>query len=150
LVTLFGVVPASLAAALPVLSNSDTIQYYTQRGVSLSAPFPVEADWKLTATVDGGAVHLSWPRLRPLGATMDYVVLRAPASQALTCDLTGGGAQCRLLGVPVANLHGTTFAEHVPRGTWTYRIGAMGSWTNQPGAGDIFVAGAPLTVTVLR
>src|SRR5581483_9152659 len=39
LATLFGLVPLALAMGLPRLSNTDTISYYTQTGLSLSAPF---------------------------------------------------------------------------------------------------------------
>ncbi len=42
LVTVFAVVPVALATALPTLKNSDTLLYYTQNGVSLSAPFAVD------------------------------------------------------------------------------------------------------------
>ena len=147
LVTLFAVVPAALSA-LPRLSNSDTISYYTQTGASLSAPFAVDSSWHTSASASGGAVRLTWRRLHPLGGTMDYVVLRAPASQPIVCDVTGGGAQCRLNAQVVAAIHGTSFVDHPPAGKWTYRISASASWIDQPDAGNIFVAGTPATVTV--
>ena len=148
LVTVFSVVPAALAAGLPLLSNSDTISYYTQNGVALSAPFAVDASWHATAAGGKGSARLTWRRLRPPGSTMDYVVLRAPASQPIVCDVTGGGAQCRLNVGTVAAIHGATFVDHPPPGKWVYRIAASGSWINEPAAGNIFVVGSPVTVTV--
>jgi hypothetical protein len=150
LVTLFAVVPAALATGLPLLSNSDAISYYTQTGASLSAPFPVDGSWKLAASGGKGAVRLAWRRLKPIGGTMDYVVLRAPASQPAVCDQTGGGAQCRLNAGIVAAIHRTSVVDHPPPGAWVYRIAASASWINDPSAGNIFVVGAPVTITVRR
>ncbi|MDE3189684.1 MAG: glycosyltransferase family 39 protein [Acidobacteriota bacterium] len=147
LLTLFAAVPIALAAALPVLENSDTISYYTQTGSSLSAPFAVDSGWRPAATVGRGGVSLTWSRLDPLGGTMDYVVLRAPASRAIVCDQTAGGAQCRLNATPVDATHGTRFVDHIGAGRWTYRIGAAASWINDPTAGDIYVVGRAVTVT---
>jgi hypothetical protein len=151
LVTLFAVLPAALAAGLPLLSTSNAISYYTQTGVSLSAPFPVDSSWGPSVVAGkGGAVRLAWPRLRPLGGTMEYDVLRAPATQPVICDATGGGAQCRLNAVVVSAIRGTSFVDHPPAGRWTYRIAAVASWIDDPTAGNIFVAGPPATVAVTR
>jgi Dolichyl-phosphate-mannose-protein mannosyltransferase len=147
LVTLFAIVPMGLAA-LPRLSNSDTLSYYTQSGASLSAPFAVDSSWKLSVSHTGRTYHLSWPRLAPLGGTLDYNLVLAPADQAIVCDVTGGGAQCRVNGSVVSATHGTTYTATLSPGTWTYRILATGSWVNQPTAGNVFVAGPPVTVTV--
>ncbi|MFL5912547.1 MAG: glycosyltransferase family 39 protein [Gaiellaceae bacterium] len=148
LTTLFGVVPMALAVALPTLKNSDTLTYYTQTGTHLSAPLNVDAGWRATASQSDRRVRLAWPRLQPIGGTMNYVVLRAPASNAVACDVTGGGAQCRLLGDIVDYTNATSFDERVPPGRWEYWIGAKASWIDDPTAGDIFVASPPVVVTV--
>lgn len=148
LVTLFAVVPIALAAGLPTLSTSDTLSYYTQSGSSLSAPFAVDPSWKPTLTRAGRTVHLSWRRLTPLGGTLDYNVVVAPASQAIVCAVTGGGAQCRVNGSLAAATHGTAYTGKLGPGTWTFRVLATGSWINDPMAGNSFVAGPPVTVTV--
>jgi hypothetical protein len=146
---LFAVVPAALAVGLPVLSKTDTISYYTQTGVSLSAPFPVDASWRPTVTLAaGGTARIAWTRLAPLGGVMDYNVLRAPAKSTFVCDATGGGAQCRLTGAIVTATRGTSFVDHVGPGRWTYQVAAVASWINDPAAGNIYVAGPPVTVTV--
>jgi hypothetical protein len=147
LVTLFAIVPAALAAGLPLLSSGDTISYYTQSGVSLSAPFPVDAGWHAAAVATPGGVRLSWPRIRPLGGTMDYIVLRAPANQPVVCDATSGGAQCRLNATTVVATRGTSFVDKPPSGRWTYRVGAVASWIEDPTAGNIFAVGTPATIT---
>jgi len=146
--TLFCAVPVGLAAALPRLSTSDTISYYTQTGASLSAPFDVDNGWHPTITRSGGTVHLSWSPLTPLGGDMGYRVLRSPAEQPLICDVTGGGAQCRLNATVVAATKGTSFIDHVGPGSWNYRVAGVASWINDPTAGDIYVVGTPITVTV--
>lgn len=150
ILVLFFVVPVALAAGLPALSNSDTISYYTQTGASLSAPFGVDAGWKPSVVVHGRRVVVSWRALRPLGAAMGYNLLRAPAGQELTCDATGGGAQCILNGTVISATHATQFVDAPPKGRWTYRVLAVASWTNDPTAGNIFVAGTPITVDVTR
>jgi hypothetical protein len=150
LVTLFGALPAALAAGLPLLSNKDTISYYTESGTSLSAPFPVDAGWKPTVRVGKYVTHISWPRLRPPGATMDYVVLREWWTYATSCNAVTGAAQCVVHGHLVSATHRTAVVDHPAHGKWTYRIAAVASWINDPTAGNIFVAGPPVTVTVTR
>ncbi|HEY2073937.1 MAG TPA: hypothetical protein VGG88_10220, partial [Gaiellaceae bacterium] len=148
LVTLFAVVPIALATALPTLKNSDTLAYYTQSGVSLSAPFNIDSSWRAHATVHGRAVHLDWPVLHSIGGRMNYVVLRSPQNQSIECDTTGGGAQCRLLGTIVDYSNSaTSFDQTLPPGKWEYRIGAKASWLDEANQGDIYVAGPPLDVT---
>lgn len=146
--TVFCAVPLGLAAALPVLSTSEAISYYTQTGPSLNAPFTVENTWHPAVTRRGNAIRLSWNPLQPRGGTMGYRVLRAQVQQAVVCDTTGGGAQCRLNGAVVAATNGTSFTDHPGPGRWNYRIAAVASWIDDPTAGDIFVAGAPVDVTV--
>lgn len=146
--TLFCAVPLGLAAALPVLSKSDTISYYTQTGPSLNAPFTADGAWRPAVTRRGDAIELSWSPLKPLGGAMGYRVLRAPVQQAVVCDTTGGGAQCRLNGAVVAATNGTSFTDHPGPGRWDYRVAAVASWIDDPTAGDIFVVGPPVDVTV--
>ena len=145
LVTFFAIVPACLALGLPTLKNSDTISYYTQTGASLSAPFPVDSGWRPTVTRRGRTAILTWPRLAPLGGTVDYQVLGAPASQPIICDQTGGGAQCRLNAGIVAAIRGTRYVVN-SGGESVYRIAAVASWINDPTAGNIFVVGPPVTI----
>jgi len=149
-VTIFAVVPAAFAAGLPLLSSNDTISYFTQTGPSLSAPFPVDTSWRPIATVARGAVQVSWPKLRPLGGTTDYVVLRAPANEPIICDATSGGAQCRLNTETVNATSATSFVDKPSAGRWTYRVGAVASWIEDPTAGNIFVVGPPVTITARR
>jgi hypothetical protein len=151
LVTLFAIVPVALAATLPTLKNSDQLVYYTQSGVSLSAPFTVDASWHPRLSRAGGTVTVEWPRLHSIGGHMNYVVFRAPINQTVTCDDTGGGAQCRLLGTLVF------YSDTVPRyedrpgpGVWQYRIGAKASWLDQASQGDIYVVSTPEVVKVTR
>jgi hypothetical protein len=148
LVTLFGVVPLALAAALPVLSQTDTVEFYTQSGTSLSAPFTVDKGWRPSVTTRGGVVRLSWPALKPLGGAMGYQVLRAPAERPVSCDVTGGGAQCQLTGTLATATRSTTFVDHAGPGHWNYRIAAVASWIGDPTAGNIYVVGPPVDVTV--
>ena len=78
---------------------------------------------------------------------MDYIVLRTPASQPIVCDATSGGAQCRLNAATVAAIRGTSFVDKPPAGRWTYRVGAVASWIEDPTAGNIFAVGTPATIT---
>jgi hypothetical protein len=145
MVTFFAIVPACLAVGLPTLKNSDTISYYRQTGVSLSTPFPVDSGWRPTVTRRGRTAIVTWPRLAPLGGTVAYQVLGAPASQPIICDETSGGAQCRLNAGVLAAIHGTRYVVK-SGGESTYRIAAVASWIDDPTAGNIFVVGPPVTI----
>jgi hypothetical protein len=147
---LFCVLPAGIAVAMPLLKTSDTRSYFTQTGASLSAPFAVAPGWKPTVTTHGDVVHIAWPALAPLGGKMSYLVMRAPASDAIVCDETGGGAQCRINGAIVAATNRTSVVDHPPVGGWTYRVMATASWLDQPNSGNVFVTGPPSNVTIPR
>jgi hypothetical protein len=148
LVTLFAVVPMALSA-LPRLSQSDTLLYYTQSGTSLSAPFAVDKAWRPTIDQIGGFVTLQWPELRSIGGHMNYVVLRAPINATTQCDATGGGAQCRLLGTIVDFTNGKhAYQERPGKGVWQYRVGAKASWLNDATQGDIYVVGPPVAIKI--
>lgn len=148
LVTLFAVVPVALSA-LPRLSNSDSLLFYTQTGTSLSAPFPVDKSWKPTIDQIGGFVTLQWPELHSVGGHMNYVVLRAPINATKQCDATGGGAQCRLLGAIVDYTNGKhAYQERPGKGVWQYRVAAKASWLNDATQGDIYVVGPPVAIKI--
>lgn len=148
LVTVFAVAPTALALGLPLLSNADALSYYTQSGASLSAPFSVDSGWHPTVATSPRTVRLHWRALKPLGGEMEYRVFRAQEGRAITCDVTGGGSQCRLTGVLVAAQADTTVVDHVPAGRWDYRVVAVASWIKDPTAGDVYVAATPVDVTV--
>jgi hypothetical protein len=149
IVALFGVVPAALALGLPTLKNSDSLTFYTQTGAHLSAPFNVDSALRATVSRRGGEARVTWARLHPIGGHMNYVVLRAPASEAVVCDVTGGGAQCRVNGTIVDyTKNGTSFRERPGRGDWVYWVGAKGSWIDDPTAGDMFVASPPIHISI--
>jgi hypothetical protein len=151
LVTLFAVVPIGLAAALPTLKNTDKLVYYTQDGASLSAPFDVDDGWRPQVNQIGGFVTLQWHDLHSMGGHMNYVVLRAPVNDAVACDTTGGGAQCRLLGVFRDFTNGKhAYQERPGPGVWEYRVGAKASWLNEADQGDIYVVSPPVVVKVTR
>jgi hypothetical protein len=151
LVTLFAVVPIGLAAALPTLKTADKLVYYTQDGVSLSAPFDVDNGWRPQVNQISGFVTLQWHDLRSIGGHMNYVVLRAPINATVACDATGGGAQCRLLGNIVDYTNGKhAYQERPGPGVWQYRVGAKASWLNEANQGDIYVVSPPVVVKVTR
>jgi hypothetical protein len=146
----FVVLPLALAAALPPLSRSETVSYFVRTGSILSPRFAVDRALRAAVEQRSGEVQLTWPRLDPLGGTMGYRVLRAPAGSETSCDDVSGGAVCVLTGSAVATTNATSAVDHPPAGTWSYRVAAVGSWNRDPAAGDIAVVGPPLRVTVRR
>jgi hypothetical protein len=151
LVTLFAVVPVALAAALPTLKNSDELVFYTQNGVSLSAPFAVDSGWRPDVSQDGGLVTLQWRGLDSVGGHMNYVVLRAPINATVECDDTGGGAQCRLTGAIVDYTNAQhAYQERPGPGVWQYRVGAKASWLDEANQGDVYVVSPPVAVKISR
>jgi hypothetical protein len=149
IVTLFGVVPVALAVGLTPLKNSDSLEFYTQTGAHLSAPFTVDSAWNATVTKRGNDTQVAWPRLHAGGGHMNYVVIRAAANDAIACDATGGGAQCRVNGTIMDyTKNGTRFRERLKPGEWVYWVGAKASWINDPTAGDMFVVTPPIHVSI--
>ena len=147
--TLFGVVPAALAIGLTPLKDSDVLTLYTQTGAHLSAPFDVESAWRATVTQRNGQTHVMWPRLHAIGGHMNYIVMRAPANDNIVCDVTGGGAQCRVNGTILHYTNnGTSYEERPGRGDWVYWVGAKASWIDDPTAGDLFVVAPPISVSI--
>ena len=147
--TLFGLVPVALAVGLPTLKNSDVLTFYTQTGTHLSAPFNVDSAGHATLTLRNGETHVTWPRLHAVGGHMNYIVMRAPANDNIVCDVTGGGAQCRVNGtIWDYTKNGTSFHERPHPGEWVYWVGAKASWVDDPTQGDLFVVAPPIHVSI--
>jgi hypothetical protein len=42
---------------------------------------------------------------------------------------------------------GTTFVDHPPAGTWSYRVGVSANWLNDTTLGDVVVLSKPVVVS---
>jgi 4-amino-4-deoxy-L-arabinose transferase-like glycosyltransferase len=139
---LFGLVPLVAAAALQRTGDAGRVLIVHEIGV------PVDGGVGLRATVHGGVVLLRWNDAAEGSTRVFYRVLRSGGPSDVHCRSTDGVTNCYFAGGPVATTRATTFTDRPGRGTFTYRIGVATNWLDDPKMGDVFLAGAPATVTV--
>jgi len=133
-VLLFAVVPVALAGA--------AIRTQTGYAMTVSGPLPVDGHIALRAREAGTRVELTWSPLHATGGPLFYEILR-----------TQHGGTCAGAGVPTcAKIVGlerrTHFVDAPPKGTYDYLILVGANWLDEPTAGDEYVAGTLVTVTV--
>jgi hypothetical protein len=110
----------------------------------------VDPGLRLTASVDGKRVHLSWKNAQPVGTGVFYRVWRTnSANGGATCTPVSHGADnCELVMQDLgARLHGR-FQDAPGHGRWTYRLGLAANWLNSPLYGDVYSIGPPIVVRV--
>ena len=141
----FAIAPAAVIAAVPTLHDGG------RQALSFpSSLIPVSA--RVAPTADAaGVVRLAWPRWRERSAKVLYAILRTNnPGGGVACAGTPGGAanECRLYMDVLAQQKERSFLDRPGLGTWTYRIGVVANWLNDPQYGDITVVSTPVTVTV--
>ena len=138
----FAVLPLGVLAAIPRLHD--------QGRLAVRAPdtlIPVAAT--AHASVQNGAVELTWRGLKPRAARVFYRVLRAHAPNGdIGCAgrLNGSSDNCVLSTQAIATTRAPAFTDRPGPGTWTYRIGVAANWLNDTTLGDIYVVTRPSTV----
>jgi hypothetical protein len=110
----------------------------------------VDPKLRLTATVAGPRVHLTWSVASPGATKFFYRIWRtnAPDGGVACTPVPHAAAVCRLTMDDLGAHGGGTFVDKPGRGRWTYRLGLAGNWLNSPLYGDIFSFGPPLAVRV--
>jgi hypothetical protein len=133
---------AIVAAASPVRGPNP--QAYKAVGLLRS----IDPALRLSATVDGGRVHLSWTNAQPAGTAVFYRIWRsnAPDGGATCVPQTHAPDDCELVMKDLgAHPHGQ-FVDRPGRGRWTYRLGLAANWLNSPVYGDVYSLGPPIVV----
>jgi hypothetical protein len=139
----FVLFPLGVIAATPKLHDHGTLA--TRVGDSL---VPVSPAVDLRATVEGGAVRLTWRPQSASGASVFYRVLRQGGSNPTLCAGTRGADDCHLYADPIAATRTTSFVDRAGPGTRTYAIGVSANWVNDESLGDVYVVSRTVTVTV--
>ncbi len=153
---LLGAVPLLVLAALPILHGRTIVSEFTNNVI-----VPIGGDFDLRATRSGGAVKLAWRRPAGARGAVFYRVYRSPISgqapiggvtgfvDGIGClPDTGGATACRLLMDPIAATTATTFVDRPPKQGWSYRVGLMANWVDDPTRGDVLLIGAPVRASI--
>jgi hypothetical protein len=138
---LFICVPAAMAAVSHPLASSSDAGFLTQAG-----PLPVDTSLRLTARVQNGHVHLSWPAQHPAGARVFYQILKSYRPSSTACPAPQHSYVCTTV---AATVRGAQWIDKEPRGGYEYRLVVAANWLNDLAAGgDPYVVGPPLVVRV--
>jgi hypothetical protein len=150
-----GVVPLAAMAALPPDRSRAVVDDY-----DYNTSVPVR-DFGLRAERRGRNVTLTW-RKQQSGPTRVFyrVYWSPPAGQSPIGGLgryvdgvaclprTGGATSCRVLMELLPPTTARSYTHSPPPGRWTYRVGLLANWANDPLQGDVLLLSEPVRVTV--
>ncbi len=155
---LFLVVPlAAVAAARPLRDDHAAAE------IGLENLFvPIDRNLDVRVESAGGSVVVRWRRVPSDEAHVFYAVYRSPTRwligkgsehlpvvRGIFCDRAKEGAsRCSLEMPRIATTRGTRFAEGPPPGRWTYRVGVLANWRDDPSLGDPVYLSEPVDVDV--
>ena len=97
-------------------------------------------------------MRLNWQRQQPTGTRASYAIFRDPADQVRCTPQGNGASSCAFAGTQVAAVTGavTSYTDHPPPGTWTYRVGlSETAYGPQAPANEILIS-RPVTVVARR
>jgi hypothetical protein len=138
----FAAAPLAVIAATPPLHDQGSKAVRVDDNL-----VPVSGTVKPSVTVNGDNVRLAW---QPSGAGRTfYRVLRAK-NDGVACAgrLRDAADNCVLYMDTVGTTSSTSFVDHPPPGTWSYRIGVSANWLNDVRLGDVYVVSRPVAATV--
>jgi hypothetical protein len=140
----FAALPLAAVAALPPLHDGGASA--VQLDISL---LPVSSAVGLKAVPGLDGVKLSWSAARSHGGAVFYRILRGkPPDVDCGGVLNNAADDCRLLySNQIGVTRGTTFVDHPPAGTWSYRVGVSANWLNDTTLGDVVVLSKPVVVS---
>ena len=151
---LIGAVPLLVLAVLPTLHDRSIVSEFTNNVI-----VPAGADFHVHAKRVGDTVVFDWTRPAGARGKVFYRIYRSPiAGQppigGLTDYLDGiaclprsrGAAACRLLMDAAAVTRAPPYAEKLPSGWETYRIGMMANWLDDPLRGDVLMVSRPVRI----
>jgi hypothetical protein len=138
----FAALPLVAVAALPPLHDGG--RQALKLDISL---LPVSSALEPKTVSGPSGVTLSW-RARPSRAgAVFYRVFRGNVPDvACSGRLNNAADDCLLYTNQIGVTRATTFVDHPPAGTWSYRVGVSANWLNDMTLGDVFVLSTPVTV----
>jgi hypothetical protein len=142
-VVVLGILPlAATAAVHPLKGPGTSIQVRR-------IPTTVDGGLNLRADVRGRAVHLRWRASKAGGTSLFYRLSREKGQSDVACEFRPGAAdECLAKTVPFALTRDTSAVDRPGPGTWTYRVGVVANYRNDPRLGDVFLVSRPVTVRV--
>jgi hypothetical protein len=141
----FALYPLALVAAASPLQGPQP-RAYEAFGLLRS----IDPSLRLTATLAGQRVRLSWSDSQPAGTSVFYRVWRTNAQTGgATCTpVPHAAANCQLAMDDLGAHEGGSWVDKPGRGRWTYRLGLAANWLNSPLYGDVYSFGPPVAVRV--
>jgi hypothetical protein len=153
---LAGALPLIVLATLPTLRDRSIVSEFTNNVI-----VPIAGDFKLHARSMRGTVRLSWHRPSGARGKIFYRVYRSriggqPAIGGVVDYVDGiacvppsrAAAACRLLMDPVSVTTSTTMVDRTPPQIWSYRVGMMANWLDDPSRGDVLMISAPVRARI--
>jgi hypothetical protein len=139
----FAALPLVAVAALPPLHDGG--RQAVQLDISL---LPVSPAIEPKAVSGPNGVTLSWRAQPERAAAVFYRIFRGN-QRDVACGgrLNNAADDCRLYTNQIGVTRATTFDDHPPAGTWSYRVGVSANWLNDTSLGDVFVLSTPVTVS---
>jgi hypothetical protein len=144
LVAALSLFPIALVAATTPIRGANADAFVLEKTlVPTSGAFHPQAD------VAGGGVRLHWDHVRSRAGKTTYTIYHWPGPKDVFCGPNKNAPDlCTLSADVVGTSRTTTFLDHPPKGTWTYRIGMTANWLDDPKAGDVYLFSRPVVVNV--
>lgn len=151
---LVGLVPLLVLAVIPTLKSRTIVSEFTN-----NVAVPVGGSFDLQAQRTPQGVGLTWRRPPGARGTVFYRVYWSPASgtppvggvvdyrEGIACVPGAGAADCQLQMHPYPAVRSLQFVAKPPApGEWTYRVGMVANWVDEPSRGDVMLVSDPVTV----
>jgi len=148
----FGLAPVLLFAVLSPLRGRTAVKYFPQ-----NVMVPVDAGFTVDVRRGGGGELVTWRgastsnthafyrvfRVRPVRPAPDPTL--PPARDGIRCLAVAHDRanDCRLEMKVVGVSRTKSFVDHPPAGPWTYRVGLVANWLDDPSVGDLFLLSGP-------
>jgi hypothetical protein len=149
-----GAVPVLVLVALPTLQGRSIVSEYTNNVI-----VPIAGDFDVHARRTAAGVVLTWREPSDARGKVFYRIYRSPIAgqpavggvvgyeDGIACIPPGrGAAACRLLMDEAGIRRSTRFVDKPPPGAWSYRIGLMANWLDDPTRGDVLMVSPPVRV----
>ena len=144
MVAVLSLFPIGLVAATKPIRGS-----YADAFVLGKTLVPTSSAFHPQVAVPGGSVRLHWDAVQSRAGATTYTIYRRPGPDDVFCGpIRNAPDLCTLYSGVVGTSRTTTFVDHPPKGTWTYRIGMTANWLDDPTAGDVYLFSRRLVVNV--
>jgi hypothetical protein len=136
--------PIALVAATKPIRGSNAHAFVLGKTL-----VPVSGAFHPQAEVTGRIVQLRWDAVRSRAGSTTYTIYRRAGPIDVFCGpIRNAPDLCTMYADVVGTTRTTTFVDHPPKGTWTYRIGLTANWLDDPHAGDPYLFSRRVVVNV--